>query len=180
MLAEQLVQQPDPKLNIAYTMRVGFAMKSVKKVISSAWHNWPAGPGRGCPLEQLLASREDGQNFTVQPLPKVGTGKCVKTVSLNTQALLGNQVDGSSNSGEGGGGGVGSVGSSPPAQPPTQPGPSAGCHVCGAQQVQQGVSQLLAQPGLSGSIADIMAAARAAAVAAYYQLLAQQQAQQPA
>jgi hypothetical protein len=46
--------------------------------------------------------------------------------------------------------------------------------------VQQGVSQLLAQPGLSGSIADIMAAARAAAVAAYYQLLAQQQAQQPA
>jgi hypothetical protein len=202
VLAEQLVQEADPQVDAAYTMRVSFARTRIRKFISSTWEKGAFYSGTGCPLEQLLASREDGRYFSISQVHEVGTEQCV---SLDTQALLAEEDSGSCNVGSSSNtpGSTSSAAAAPaaadkaaaaapavaitaaPAAPNSsnRSSDSNNCSHC----EWYGTTNTCAEPTVDGmppvqydGMLGVMAAAKAAAMAAYWQLQAQQQKQQPA
>jgi hypothetical protein len=172
VLAELLVQEADPQVNAAYTMRISYAKQRIANYISSTWEMGPFFSGTGCPLEQLLASREDGWFFIISQVPGFGADKCV---SLDTQALLAEEDGGSSSSTTTS---SAAAEASPPAAAvtaaPAAPDSSSNCST----------TNTCAEPTVDGmppvqydGMLGVMAAAKAAAMAAYWRLQAQQQVQ---
>jgi hypothetical protein len=172
VLAELLVQEVDPEVHTAYTMRISFAKQRIAKYIAAEWQKGPFFSGTGCPLEQLLASREDGWFFIISQVPGFGADKCV---SLDTQALLAEEDGGSSSSTTTS---SAAAEASPPAAAvtaaPAAPDSSSNCST----------TNTCAEPTVDGmppvqydGMLGVMAAAKAAAMAAYWRLQAQQQVQ---